>query len=94
MTTAATGPPRSIHIGPGVGNTFAFDQVDEPGAYVCNWSGHLLRLPEDAVAAGRSPLLEIIAQDELQVTKISENPFVQVTKARMIASDLDLAVKF
>ena len=94
MTTAATGTPRPIHTGPGVGNTYAFDQVDEPGAYVCNWSGHLLRLPEDAVAAGRSPLLEIIAQDELQVTKISENPFVQLTKARMIASDLDLAVKF
>ena len=94
MTTATTGTPRPLHTGPGVGNTFAFDQIDSPGAYLCNWSGHLLRLPEDAVASGRSPLLEILAQDELQVTKISENPFIQVTKARMIASDLDLPVQF
>ncbi len=94
MTTAATSMPRSAHTAPGVGNRFAFDQINDPGAYLCNWSGHLLRLPEDGVIPGRSPLLEILGKEELQVTKISEDPFIPVTKARMVASDLDLVVNF
>ena len=73
---------------------FGFDQIDSPGAYVCNWSGHLLRIPDDAVSPGRSPVLEILGKEDLHVTKISENPFVAVTKARMVASDLDLDVNF
>ncbi len=93
MTTATTST-RPACTAPGVGNTFAFDQINDPGAYVCNWSGHLIRLPEDAVTPGRSPVMEILGRDDLHVTKISENPFLPVTKARMIASDLDLEVNF
>ena len=94
MTTVTTIPPRPAQMAPGVGTTFGFDQIESPGAYVCNWSGHLVRIPEDAVSAGRSPVLEILGREDLHVTKISENPFVAVTKARMVASDLDLDVNF
>ncbi len=80
--------------GRGVGSTFAFNQIKGPGSFVCNWSGHLLRLPEDALKPGRSPLIEIVGKDQPSVTKISDDPFIPVTKARMIASDLDQAVKF
>ncbi len=78
----------------GAGNTFAFEAISAPGAYVCNWSGHLLRVPEDAFLRGRSPALEIRAKGPLYVTKLSEDPFVTVTKARMIAGDLDQHVNF
>ena len=61
---------------------------------MCNWSGHLIRLPEDAVMPGRSPVLEIRAREPLYVTKISDDPFVPLTKARMVASDLDRLVDF
>ncbi len=78
----------------GIGTCVAFDQINEPGAYVCNWSGHLIRLPDDAVMPGRSPVLEIKAREQLYVTKISDDPFVALTKARMIAGDLDRFVDF
>lgn len=94
MTTATQIPSRPAQMAPGVGTTFGFDQIESPGAYVCNWSGHLLRIPDDAVNHGRSPVLEILGKDDLQVTKISENPFIAVTKARMVTSDLDLDVNF
>ncbi len=71
-----------------------FDAINQPGCYVCNWSGHLLRVPEDGVAPGRSPLINIVGQQPLFVTKISVNPFIPVTKARMLASNCDLAVNF
>ncbi len=78
----------------GAGKVVAFGQIDDPGAYVCNWSGHLLRCPEDALKPGRSPALEIVGAEHVYVTKISDNPFIARTKARMIASDLDLPVNF
>ncbi len=84
----------SFQEGNGVGNTSAFDNITDTGTYVCNWSGHLLRIPEDAVKPGRSPVLDMRAKEPLFVTKLSEDPFITLTKARIIASDLDQAVNF
>lgn len=76
------------------GQTVPFDQINEPGCYICNWSGHLLRVPEDGVAPGRSPLVNVVGTEKLLVTKISSNPFITLTKAKMIASNLDINVNF
>ncbi len=77
-----------------VGTTIPFDAINEPGAYICNWSGHLLRVPEDGVTAGRSPLINIVGNEPLTVTKISENPYITLTKAKLLASNFDLNVNF
>jgi hypothetical protein len=74
--------------------TVPFDQINEPGAYVCNWSGHLLRVPEDGVTPGRSPLMSIVGPQALFVTKISEDPYISITKARLLASNCDVNVNF
>ncbi len=71
-----------------------FENINEPGCYVCNWSGHLLRVPDDGVAPGRSPLINVIGTETLYVTKISDNPFIPLTKARMMASNYDINVNF
>ena len=71
-----------------------FDAINEPGCYICDWSGHLLRVPQDGVAPGRSPLISLVGHDPLYVTKISSNPFIPVTKARMLAADYDINVNF
>ncbi len=94
MTTATQIPPRPARMAPGVGTTFGFDQIESPGAYVCNWSGHLLRIPEDGVKAGRSPIIGLVATEPPTVTRISPDPFISLTKARMVASNLDLPVRF
>lgn len=77
-----------------VGTVVPFDAITQPGAYVCNWSGHLLRVPEDGVIAGRSPMINIIGSEPLTVTKISDNPFISLTKAKLLASNFDLTVNF
>ncbi len=76
------------------GTTFPYDQINSPGAYVCQWSGHLLRVPEDGVAAGRSPMVNIVGSEPLFVTKISDNPWITLTKARLVAANFDLNVNF
>ncbi len=94
MTITPANASASSREQNGVGNTVTFDEIREPGTYVCNWSVHLLRIPEDAVKPGRSPVLQIRGKENLYVTKISADPFVPLTKARMICSDLDQAIDF
>ena len=76
------------------GEQVPFANLKEPGAYLSNWSGHLIRVPEDALKQGRSPAIEIRAREPMLVTKLSDDPFVTISKARMIAADLDLHVSF
>jgi len=77
-----------------LGTQIRFDSINEPGCYVCNWSGHLLRVPEDAIKPGRSPLLSIMGTEPLFTTKISGDPYVTVSRARMLTANRDLSVNF
>ncbi len=77
-----------------VGSTVPFEAISESGAYICNWSGHLCRVPADGVAPGRSPLISIVGSEPLTVTKISDNPYITITKAKMLACNSDLNVNF
>jgi hypothetical protein len=92
--TTATQRNTTYESEKAVGTTVPFESIQEPGCYVCSWSGHMLRVPGDAIAHGRSPLVNIIGNESLFVTKLSENPFMTITKARMIASNLDCNVSF
>jgi hypothetical protein len=74
--------------------TVEFYNISEPGTYVCNWSGHLLRVPEDGVTPGRSPMIDMIGTEPLWVTKISDDPYITRTKARIVASNYDVYVNF
>ena len=74
--------------------TIPFDAISDPGAYICNWSGHLLRIPEDGVASGRGPVLSIVGAEPLFVTRISDNPFITITKAKLLAANWDVDVNF
>ncbi len=74
--------------------TIPVDAISDPGAYICNWSGHLLRIPDDGVASGRSPVLNIVGAQPLFVTKISDNPFITITKAKLLAANWDVNINF
>ncbi len=71
-----------------------FSEIHEPGAYVSNLTGHLMRIPEDAVKPSRTPVVDLVANEPLIFTKISDNPFIAINKARMLSCDLDLPVQF
>ena len=79
---------------PGFGMQVPFEAIQEPGCYIFNWTGHLLRIPEDALKPGRSPVMSIKGKEPLFVTKIANDPYVPVTKARMLAADVDISVNF
>lgn len=93
MTTATQTSPNQ-ECTQSYGTVVPFESIQEPGCYICNWSGHLMRVPQDGVAPGRSPLVSIIGCEQLFVTKLSNNPFIPRTKAKLIASNLDCNVNF
>ena len=76
------------------GAVYPFDQINEPGAYICQWNGHLLRVPPDGVTFGRSPMINLVGPGPLYVTKINDNPYISLTKARTLAANYDLHVNF
>jgi hypothetical protein len=78
----------------GSGTTEPFDQISIPGCYVLNRTGELLRVPDDALAPGRSPVLDVVSSNQWLVTRISTNPYLTLSKARSIAADMDLGVNF
>ena len=71
-----------------------FRRIGEPGLFVVNHTGDLLRVPEDAVELGRSPTIDIVSKNDWLVTKISNDPYLPLRTARMLAADLDLYINF
>ena len=61
---------------------------------VASATGTLLRVPAAGVLPQRSPVVSIIGKEPWIVTKISEDPVLSITKARLLAADLDLPVNF
>ena len=95
MSTSTTTWQRGRgHNTTGFGTQIPFDCINEPGCYICNWSGHLIRMPEDAIKPGRSPVMTITGTQQLFVTKICNDPFIPVSKARLLAAECDLNVTF
>ena len=71
-----------------------FGDVQTPGCYVAKNTGNLYRIPAEALALGRSPLIEIVSKTGTLMTKISEDPWVPINKARQLCADADVFPNF
>lgn len=92
--TAVANVASEPHVRPRVGIPVPLDTVASPGAYICNWSGHLLRVPEQGFLASGPLAVNIVGGQPLTVTKISENPDLPLSEARGRAWTLGLSVRF
>ena len=67
----------------------------EPGAYVCHWNGDLLRVLENELPLDELPNVPETTEDQvLETTKVSDDPFIPISQARMVASNFDIDVNF
>ena len=71
-----------------------FPEIESAGAYVMHTSGFLVRVPGEALTEGGTPSVCLQADDGAIVTKISEDPWIKLSRARASAADLDLLVRF
>ena len=72
----------------------SWNSIDDPGCYLLVESGELVRIPQEAVAPGHSPLVTITSTRETRVAKLSENPAEPISVLRAIAADNDYFVNF
>jgi hypothetical protein len=64
------------------------DCISAPGCYVCDWNGHVLRVQAENGQTRRSLMVSIVGSRPLTVTRISENPFIPLSEARLRASNM------
>ncbi len=76
------------------GGFMIFGEIKEPGAYLIEQTGHLMRVPPDALAVGRSPIVSIASNEPVRVTLLCRDPWVPIGQARKVAANLDLNVAF
>ena len=71
-----------------------FAELDSPGTYISNETGGLFRFPAEALAPERSPSIDIVSKTPTLLTKISNDPWVPISRARQLAADADLNISF
>ena len=72
----------------------SWNEIDRPGCYLLVDSGELLRIPQDALAAGHSPLISVTSVEEMRVAKLTDNPADPISTLRTLAADNDYFVHF
>ncbi len=70
------------------------EEVREPGAYIRHQSGDLLRIPRGGRASADTG--DVLPRDDrpVYVLKISDDPFIRISRARLAAANLDVEVNF
>ena len=74
-------------------NTIPFNEISEPGTFVCNWNGHLLQIPKRGLTNG-TPCWNMFGQATLDVTRISEDWEITLDEARKIATENSVTISF
>ena len=69
-------------------------ELSQSGAYVAKETGDLIRVPPDGESTGEEELFGKGATQQLLVAKVSDNPFIPITKARLAAAALDIEISF
>jgi len=73
--------------------TVQFPDIHLPGVYVTQ-KGEMFRIPREALAENRSPILAWGNLEGSLVTRLAEDPYTPISKCRQIAADADLPVSF
>jgi hypothetical protein len=72
----------------------AWQDINEPGAYVEIGSGDLYRFPKEALIAGSSPMIRKESAGASRLLQVSTNPFVTTFEARMVCAEHNVVPNF
>ncbi len=72
-----------------------FRDIQSPGAYVTHLTGDLVRVVDAGrIASEDEALVAKHGTEQVYVTRISSDPFIPITDARIAAANLDLEIAF
>ena|SRR5688572_20119429 len=92
--TTAAEPPTAPPIGSSLASQ-PWSSVNQPGSYVCNDSGLLLRVPASALRDGKTPVIEFLGpQGPPTVTRLSPDPLLPIADLRTMATTASITPRF
>lgn len=68
--------------------------IDQPGFYVSRTSGQGFRITPELLIPGASPALSRLGAEQERFVRLTENPFIPVTAAKMLCADNDINPSF
>ena len=71
-----------------------YSGINEPGVYLFEREGMLMRIPEDGLTDASTPLVPLYSNSPVWMWRLSTDPWLPMNKARNIAANNDLAVEF
>ena len=74
--------------------TCSFEDIQTPGAYLEVETGRLFRITDDILAPGHSPMLSIVSNEPNTFVRLSDDPVIPISKARMTAANNDYWINF
>jgi hypothetical protein len=73
---------------------FNWENIKQPGAYIERETGHLYRVPPEALLRGSSPVISKLCSNPSTFVKLSDDSNTIVSKLRTIAADADIKPNF
>jgi len=72
----------------------AWDDINQPGAYVEVGSGDLYRVPKEALIQGSSPVIRKESAGASRLIQLSPDPYITTFEARMLSSEHNVKPNF
>jgi len=72
----------------------AWEEINQPGAYVSRDTGRLFRIPKEALVLGACPIIHQENENGDRFVKVSDNPYVPSLKAKMAAAENNIQPNF
>ena len=70
------------------------DEVTEPGAYISKGTGDLVRIVQRGAFLEGKELLNRHDDEPVYVARISNDPFIPISQARLAAANSDITINF
>lgn len=87
---ATAAPPAGVPIA-----VKTWNEVNQPGSYVCNDTGRLLRVPVTGLKDGKTPIIEFHGpQGPSKVTRLSDNPLLPIADLRTLSTTAQIKPQF
>ena len=94
VSLAAVGQGQTNQSTQGIGVAYTLDALGGAGTYVCNGSGHLLRVSSEDAGHDRYASVREGPPELRKVTKISADPRLSRSLARKLAGRFGLHTSF
>jgi hypothetical protein len=72
----------------------AWEELNEPGAYVERGTGDLYRIHQEALIRGGSPIIHRESVGASRLVQVSKNPFVTTLEARLCCAQHNIEPNF